>query len=506
MTTSHRLATTTALVSVFWAAGAAADVAPADVWGDMKQYMLDFGYTVDASESQDGGAIVVSDIRLGMDLPEDAGMMTMGVGEMRFEDNGDGTVGVVLPANMPVTFAVDADGEEFEATLNYDTAGFDMDVSGTPDDMTYTYSADSVTMSLAEIKAEGEVAPPDMVKMVVALNGLSGTSTMKKGNLRTIVQDMTAESLTYDVRVAPPGEGEFTFNGSLNGLASSGTTSVPFGMDMNNMAAALKAGFAVDADLTHQGGSMNFMANEDGEVTQGSSASTGGTLGVAMSDERLGYTVGGDGMEINLQGGEIPFPVSLKMAKMLLDFTVPVSKGEAPQDVAIKLTMADFQMSDMIWSIVDGQQILPRDPATVMVDLTGKVMMLVDLLDPEQMEAVENGEMIPAMPDSVTLNQLVVSAAGARVEGDGALTFDPSDMQTIPGMPRPEGAVNLTVNGANGLIDKLIQMGLVQEEDAMGARMMMSMFTVPGEGEDSLKSTIEINEQGHILANGQRIR
>ena len=35
--------------------------------------------------------------------------------------------------------------------------------------------------------------------------------------------------------------------------------------------------------------------------------------------------------------------------------------------------------------------------------------------------------------------------------------------------------------------------------------MMLGMFATPV-GEDELTSTIEINEQGHILANGQRIQ
>lgn len=40
----------------------------------------------------------------------------------------------------------------------------------------------------------------------------------------------------------------------------------------------------------------------------------------------------------------------------------------------------------------------------------------------------------------------------------------------------------------------------------MGARMMMGLFAVPGEGEDTLNSKIEVNGEGHVLANGQRIR
>jgi hypothetical protein len=35
---------------------------------------------------------------------------------------------------------------------------------------------------------------------------------------------------------------------------------------------------------------------------------------------------------------------------------------------------------------------------------------------------------------------------------------------------------------------------------------MMGLFTRPGEGPDSLTTKVEINEQGHVLANGQRIQ
>ena len=36
--------------------------------------------------------------------------------------------------------------------------------------------------------------------------------------------------------------------------------------------------------------------------------------------------------------------------------------------------------------------------------------------------------------------------------------------------------------------------------------MMTGMFARPGDGEDTLVSTIELKEDGAVLANGQRIR
>ena len=76
----------------------------------------------------------------------------------------------------------------------------------------------------------------------------------------------------------------------------------------------------------------------------------------------------------------------------------------------------------------------------------------------------------------------------------------------MPGFPKPVGSVDIMLEGANGLIDRLVAMGFVPDEQAMGARMMLGLFGVPGNSPDTLSSTIEFNEDGQILANGQRIR
>jgi len=73
-------------------------------------------------------------------------------------------------------------------------------------------------------------------------------------------------------------------------------------------------------------------------------------------------------------------------------------------------------------------------------------------------------------------------------------------------MPRPEGSLTLVLEGAEALIDQLIATGVIRQEDAMGAMMMMSMFAQPGETEDSLTTTLEIDADGGVIANGQRLR
>ena len=112
-----------------------------------------------------------------------------------------------------------------------------------------------------------------------------------------------------------------------------------------------------------------------------------------------------------------------------------------------------------------------------------------------------------AVPDLEAASETYRSALGAEVSGTGDFTFDMNDLDTFDGIPAPTGALVMKIVGANGLIDVLIDMGLVASEEAMAARMMMGLFARPGEGEDTLTSKIEIDgATGAIMANGQRLQ
>ena len=54
-------------------------------------------------------------------------------------------------------------------------------------------------------------------------------------------------------------------------------------------------------------------------------------------------------------------------------------------------------------------------------------------------------------------------------------------------------------------MDGLVGMGLLAEDQVMGYKMMLGMFTVP-KGEDAVTSKLEFKEDGGIYANGQRLQ
>ncbi len=161
--------------------------------------------------------------------------------------------------------------------------------------------------------------------------------------------------------------------------------------------------------------------------------------------------------------------------------------------------LVDMTMSEDLWSMLDPAGVLPRDPALIVADLSGTAVMERSLFE------AETADEAPGTIETLAIDALRVKALGAEVTGSGSLEFVESAGE-LPDIPQPVGTIELVLVGANALLDRLVQMGLVGEDQAMGARMMFGVFARQGEGEDTLVSTITLTPDGQISANGQRIR
>ncbi len=500
-----------ALIAALGAGPVAADVTGPQVWADWKTYMEGIGYEMSGSESQDGGVLTITDVIMSMQFPEDEGSVEITMPQLALTDNADGSVSVDLPLSSLVTFDASPDDDEddpVKGMLTYVQNGPTLVVTGDPDDMTYTYDVQSVVATLDRLEIDGEAVPPESMNVAVEISDIASVTRMQIGDQRTYDQDMTASGLTYDVAFVVPeedGGGNGSLKGSMDGLDITGEGQLPTegaGADMNAM---LEAGASFAGGFSYSAGRTEIDIRQPEGPLVGSTSSEGGKIVFAMGPDGLKYDVTQTNLSVDMQQiPDVPFPVSLKMAQTAFNLALPVQAGEEPQDFGFGFTMGDFTITDAIWNLFDPAGQLPRDPATISLDLAGKAKMLVDLMNPETAEEMEPGE-APGEIQALTINELLVSAVGAKVTGSGAFTFDNTDTTTFEGMPKPQGSLDVRVEGANALLDKLVQMGLLPEDQAMGARMMIGLFGVP-QGEDVLTSTIEVNEEGHVLANGQRLR
>ena len=492
--------------SLLMTSGAAsADVFPTEVWEDWKGYMTDFGYTVTADEHESGDSLTVSNLVLGVPVPEADGDVTLTLPQIQFVGDGAGSVRITMPEVMPMIVNVSG-SDPVSMELIYTTKDLDMTVSGNPGSMTYVYSASMMGFELGDVTADGEALSLGTAQLQMA--DVAGESIQEAGDPRRVNQTLTTGAVTYELDFADPdsADNRVVVNGGTDSLSLGVKMALPNAIDMEQMADALARGFAVDGGYNFGPGNMMFNVTDAGAVTQGQTSSQGGAFAMVMDAGRLSYDLSQNDIDLEVASPELPFPVAMQMRKLAFKLLMPVSKSDAVQDFALSMELGDFTMSEMLWGMFDPAAQLPRDPATVALDLAGKAKLLFDLMDTEQMEMVEAGDAIPGELDAVSLNSLVLRLAGAELTGEGDFTFDNSDLTTYDGMPKPIGSVELHLMGGNGLLDKLVAMGLFSDEDAMGIRMMSAAFVKPGEGEDHMTSTIEMNEQGHILANGQRLK
>lgn len=492
---------------VFAAQGAWAELSAQDVWTEWRNYLSSVGYQVSGSESMAGGTLTVSDFNLSMQIPEDAGSFSVGIPQIAFTENGDGTVGVTLPGTIPLRVDTVDGNDQVSVEVGVSQNGSSMVVSGSPTDMTYNYTAAGMSIDLASITVNGQPTPPDMGRFTVGLDNITSSTRLKVGDMRDYSQRVNADALSYDMAFNDPGSGDMgTFKGTLQGIGFTGSGAIPLQIDTSDFQKMMDAGFAFRGGFTYASSSTEMAAKGDGEEFSYSGTSQGGGVEVAMDASRIAYDVSQKMPAVNVISNQLPFPVSIQLSELGFALDMPVAKSDALQPFAFGLTLADFTVPEVLWGIFDPAGIMPREPATVRLDLTGEAKVLHDLMDPETAVMLEQTGMPPGELHALKVNNLEVSAVGASLTGNGDFTFDNSDLATFGGVPRPQGVANLVLVGADALIDNLIKMGLVSDQDAMGARMMMGMLAVPGDAPDTRNSTIEINEQGQVLANGQRIK
>ena len=236
---------------------------------------------------------------------------------------------------------------------------------------------------------------------------------------------------------------------------------------------------------------------QDGMAFDYNGITEGGRGEISMVDGTLTYDITNGAIDLTvIPGGGAPFPpVEVAMSELVFKVLLPLNSAEKAETAIVDILFADLAVGEGLWAMIDPGQTIPRDPANLAIDLDANVQ--IDALT-AAMTGVDN-PFEAAIIDNLNVNKILLSIGGAMLESDGAMTFDNSGP-----FPMPMGALNVALSGAQGLADKLVNLGLV---DQMQVGMMMGMvmaFAKP-DGDDKFVSEITFSEDG-IFANGQPIR
>ncbi len=488
------------------AAGAAqAEVSSSDVWAAWQASAAAAGQTITAgAESMSGSTLTVSDVQVSVETDSVSAVVMMP--SVSFTEVGDGTVTVVFPDSYSADITADPnDGpDKVMMSLSVSQTDLSMIASGAPGAVNYDFEVPEMVLSLDEVTVDGEAFEPTATLTMTDVSG-----TYMAGEDDTMSTAFNAASMDIVLQMDEPDGGDGAFSAEISyadvATKSDGAMSM-FSGGVTDLPAMLEAGAATSATLSHGAATfaVDFQDGRDAFTMNGTQAT--GLLAFALSAESISYELGATAVDMVVTGSEIPLPeVAVTLGEFGFGLLMPMSASEEPQDFGLALTLADLGVSEMIWGMVDPQGQIPHDPATLIVDVTGMGNTLFDLYNPESAMSVDAD--LPAQLHELSVNEIKLAVAGADLTGDGAFTFDNDNLETFGGVPAPTGKLNLQLVGANALIDALVGMGLVPQDQAMGARMMMGLFARPGEGEDTLVSEIEIDgASGAISANGQRIQ
>lgn len=531
----YRALATSAIALIAAASPVLAEVTPSEVWDNITKNYADMGYEVTTGGRDEAGdTLTLTDVSIAADTPTTD--VSIALPKMVLQTAGDARVRTTIEGDISVDMMTEVpDQDAIDIRVLISVPGNEMLSSGSIDEMLHevVYPEMLLSARFGAAAADGSTAD---APVQLSLTDVKGSQRNIAGENAATSYDMTAAKLDVNVNVADlpvddeqGGTASFVTTATVENMTASGTMTVPEGQYSmtDNPHRALNAGMKIDGGFSAgaMSGTTEFSGTDVDGTAQSANvtfASEGSDLVMAMSSDGLTYQGTATGTTAEMMMAELPFPISYGVQEASGELRFPISKSEQPQPYRVSYGLAGLTLGDSIWNLFDPEQKLPRDPASLTIDLEGQAIVSEDLLDPalaQRMEeaaqksiqdseaAAENGEMPPemdmAMPfraETVKINQFTLDAVGAKADIEGTLDLPNGSMQ-------PVGTISGSFVGVNALLDTLVSMGIVPQEQIMGARMMIAMFARPSESDpEQLQTEIEMREDGSIFANGQQVK
>lgn len=463
------------------------------VWADLQAAATAAGMKITvATEVAGDGELTLNGVTV---APEGAPTIAT-ISELSLVEQEDGSVAffpgeIKLEDTAPATVSVEH--QELSISVFEDEAG-----------LGYGIDADSLKIVVDVAEGAGETAKS--FAGTFDLTSLGGRYTRGAAALGL---EFAADKLVYDIKQVDAALGMDSAQISDTAdLAITGEMTLPEGIDLMSLQGApaileaARAGLGIALTAT-QGVSTGELVDNNPMLPMSLAFSAQpGETGIVLNAEEMTFATSVEGVAFEARPPMVPASSKATADSFGVAFSMPMSAVEAAGEYTFAMNIGNLVADESVWTMFDPNAALDHGPLDIALDLGG--LAKIDAID--LMLSSETGAPPTSVPELQTLDirTLAAKVAGAALTGTGAFTFDNS-MVAAGGPPMPIGTADLRLEGGNKLIDGLIKLGVLTEEDATGARMMMAMFGKP-EGDDVLTSKVEAKEGGSIFVNGQQIQ
>lgn len=388
-----------------------------------------------------------------------------------------------------------------QARVSLESQNLTVKISGTPGRLIHEAIADRSQIHLDATRVNGTGDIP--IDLSLDLGGFSARASQIDALDAEV--SVAMESLDASLSAENPVSGrEIAAKLHMEGIASTASLHDFVDVDLSNLGSRIQDGAGISAKT--EIGKTGYEVELRSGSTPEASESLTGVLGA--SSVEVGLTAGGlrtkiaaSGIEASSKGFGLP-PASGTLSGLAFSLDLPLFSGKDAAPAAMNVSLDKLAPSETMWGLFDSTASLDHAPFGVSIDVSGLVKPLRSLL---QIPPGAGGD-FPLEISQLDLNRIEIQALGVSAEASGGLQFDAQNKETMFGFPLPEGAVDVKVSGLEPALEDLSKAGLIQEREVDAARFFMALFLQPTDVEGSFTTRIEANQDGEVLANGQRIR
>lgn len=485
----------TACAAVLVAAQAArAELSARDVWDQWRDLSREVGQTLVAgSEETAEGRLILNDVAVTIDMPD--GRATGTLPRLALAEQADGTVRATLSDSYALRFDMTGqDGTPFGMVLRSDAPGLVIIASGAPGAVDYTYSAPEIALRMEQVTVDGQPMPT-----TAGLRLTRPTGSYRTGaSGAAIASTMAADALSAEIDAqSPEAEGRVSVTATYSDIATETAGPLTGLAALADPAALLARGVPMRSSLVHGGGALRLAyTGPEGDLSL-SSTSESGAAELTLADGAMAYSGGATGMSVAAAATQSPLPqVTLDLTQAQVSARLPVAEGADPAPFSLSAELTGLTLDDAVWQALDPAGQLPRDPADLALALSGTASLPA---------ATRTGAGAAPELQTLAVDRLRLSVLGAELTGTGNFVFDGAGAALLPGLPAAQGQAQLRLRGAAALLERLVQIGAIGPDQAIGANLILGMFARPA-GEDVLDSDVVLAPDGSITANGQRLR
>ncbi len=417
---------------------------------------------------------------------------------IRLQQIEDGSVRITM---SPEGEMVDSAHGAPITSITFDLSSLTTLATGFPGDIRYTYSAPKITIR------EDSGNEDSGVRRALTVTNMTGEATSRVevtesgprvadfGEFR--FESFEASGEEWAIASTPNKVDIFAQNGEWNYRLDVPLTEIP-----DSPAVLEDFPPRVDMEFEMRIGMLQATIEQDQAPSPGSISFNfdNSAVKVAISRNRFSTGFSSRNVQIDIFNPALRSPTySVGIGAIELNWAMPFRKSDIPAPYSLAFQLNGMTLGETIWAETDPEDSLGRPTANLSASISGLMALSAGMFDDVSVE-------MPFQFTEAALERFSFTVGDAALLGSGNLRFNNRRTDPNTGLPEAKGALDFTISGALGFLDRFGRISGVDPMMLLGAKGGLGMFASPTDAPDSFTSKVEFLTGGGIVVNGQTVR